>query len=114
MNIAASGYLFNYMLMWDMPGNRVFNIPINQADTTHPHEVKDLSLLREQSISYRQWLERLRNAEIDYLVIDLTSHQDFASNRDAELNWAYEHPETFKPVAGGNGIYLFKIEYPVR
>ena len=110
LNIASCGYLFNYMLMWDMLGNKVFSIPINQAGSTHPHDFPDLADWRENTADCKLWLERLKTADIDFLVIDLKSHQDFASNRDAELKWAKANPEIFELIHAGNGVYLFEVK----
>ncbi|MBR7143444.1 MAG: hypothetical protein IKD10_00755 [Lentisphaeria bacterium] len=110
LKIASCGFLFNHMLLWDMPGNKVFYIPVNTANTTHPHEVRSLEELREKTVSYELWLERLKSTGINYMAVDLTSHQDFARNRDLELKWAKAHPKIFIPIIEGNGVYLFKLK----
>ncbi|MBE6357535.1 MAG: hypothetical protein E7058_10595 [Lentisphaerae bacterium] len=109
--IASVGCWFNYMLMLDLPGNKVVYIPINKENTSHPHEVASPADLRREPVSYRQWCQRLAEKGCTYLVIDLKSHQDFLENRDQEYRWAKAHPEDFTLICEYEHVSFFKINF---
>lgn len=108
--IASVGCWFNYMMMMDLSGNEVFYVPVNKKNTTHPHEVSSVSELRDDPVPYPVWKRRLYDAGCHYLVIDLSSHQDFLTNRDLELRWALEHPEDFELICCNEHISFFRIK----
>lgn len=109
--IASVGCWFNYMLMLDLPGNEVVYVPVNEQNTSHPHEVDSPADLRKNPVAYPVWRARLAEKGCTYLVIDLKSHQDFPANRDQEYRWAQEHPEDFTLLYEYEHISFYKINW---
>jgi hypothetical protein len=105
---ALVGTWINYMLMADMPGNRAVYVPINKKNSTHPHMFSSYAAIRNNPVPFVVWYKRLREQNIDYLVIDLTNH-DFIINKDRELRWAKAHPEYFEKLIDNNGFVMFRI-----
>ena len=109
LRIATVGTWFNYMLLQDMYGNVTGYVPINPAATTHLHELENIDDLRNDVVSYEEWLDRLQRGEYTHLVVDLSCHQDFPQNLRCELNWALAHPEKFQVIVAGENVYFFRI-----
>ena len=109
LRIAAVGTWFNYMLLLDMYKNKVEYVPINEAGTTHPHEVNDIRELRENPVPYAEWEKRLQKGKFTHLVIDLSGFQNFLMNPRWELDQALRRPEKFQLLASGEDVYFFRI-----
>jgi len=109
LRIATVGTWFNYMLLQDMYGNVTGYVPINKAATTHPHELENIDDLRNDVVSYGEWLGRLQRGKYTHLVVDLSCYQNFPQNLRCELDWALAHPERFQIMAAGENVYFFRI-----
>jgi hypothetical protein len=110
INIASVCSWYNYMYLADMPGNRVLYVPINEENSTHPHDFHDYREMRDKPVPYSVWLERLRTCDIDYLVVDYSAHADFMTNWEQEVRWAKEHPETFEKLIDNGQIFFFRLK----
>ena len=109
LKIANAGTWFNYMFLMDMYRNTVEYVPINQENTTHPHEVENLNDLRMNPVSYSDWTKRLKDGKFTHLVIDLATFQNWSANPKCELMWALAHPEHFQLIVSDENIYFFRI-----
>ncbi|OGV51008.1 MAG: hypothetical protein A2017_14130 [Lentisphaerae bacterium GWF2_44_16] len=104
--VASVGGWYNYMFLEYMPGNKVHYIPISSVNSAHVHDFSSFREMRETPISYEIWLERLKKANADYLLIDLSSETNGFYNKQQELSWVSGHPESFTKLID-DGLHIF-------
>ncbi len=109
IKIAVIGTWLNFMLMADMPGNKVIYVPINKKNSTHPHMFDSYAEIRDNPVPFTEWYKRLKKQNIDYLVIGLDSHHDFITNKDQELRWTKAHPEYFEKLIDDGKLFVFRL-----
>ncbi len=110
INIASVGSWYNFLYLADMSGNKVVYIPVNEKNSTHPHDFATYQEIRDNPVPYSVWLSRLREANIDYLVVDYSAHFDFMTNLEQEVRWAEAHPETFEKLFDTGKILFFRLK----
>lgn len=109
LTVASIGGWYNYMFLADMPGNRVVYVPISAKNSTHAHDFGSYAAMRENPISFEAWLERLRAAGADFLLIDLGSQPPDVYNREQELRWAAARPDLFLKLVDDGSVFFYRI-----
>lgn len=86
--------------------NRVVSIPVTESGNPSLAGYRDFAEMRRPG-SFAAWLDRLRAAQVDYLVTD--PGVAGIPNADLELRWAEEHPELFTPLYPGGRVRAFRL-----
>ena len=105
LRIAYCGaYYYNFI--GSEGGNTLLSIPVSASGKPDPWDYHSFEEMRIPG-SYETWLERLRTAGADFLLVDLRTFP--APEPRIELDWANAHPEEFIRRFDADGLTLFEL-----
>lgn len=105
LRIAYCGaYYYNFI--GSEGGNTLLSIPVTASGKSDPWDYHSFEEMRIPG-SYETWLERLRTAGADFLLVDLRTFP--APEPRIELDWANAHPEEFIRRFDADGLTLFEL-----
>jgi len=87
--------------------NRLEYIPITTSGSQYSHDYPTEQAIRTPG-DYEQWLARLRQKQVGYLVCDYSSFPA-KHNQKLEAAWAATHPAEFKPVLATVHTVIFEL-----